>query len=111
VETPTDIKRFRKLTRETPGVKQLHYGIYNDPRDYENYIHGIKTSDSDHVNDCIYGRNLNGVNHFVNQIHEDKYIRNQREPLGQSIIRNYTFPDKVKEESFKFGVPTTGCKY
>jgi hypothetical protein len=91
-------------------VKQIHYGIYDDPKDYENYIHGVKTCESEHVNDCINGRNLNGVNHFVNQIKENKYTSSQREPLGQGIMRNYVFPDKVKEDSFKFGVPTSGCK-
>ena len=51
-----------------------------------------------------------GINHFINNIQENKYAKNQREPLGQSIIRNYKFPEKVKEEEFKFGIPTTGCK-
>ncbi len=70
----------------------------------------MKTAESDHVNDCIMGRNLMGINHFINNIQENKYAKNQREPLGQSIIRNYKFPEKVKEEEFKFGIPTTGCK-
>jgi hypothetical protein len=46
----------------------------------------------------------------MNNIQEDKYKRNQREPLGKSIIRNYAFPDVVKDDSFKFGVPTSGSK-
>jgi hypothetical protein len=53
---------------------------------------------------------MSGVNYFLNKIKEDKYARNQREPLGQSIIRNYKFPEVVKEDNFKFGIPTTGCK-
>lgn len=74
-------------------------------------LHGVKTLGSDHVNDCIKGNNLSGVNYFINNIHEQKYARNQREPLGKSIMRNYEFPEKVKEDNFKFGVPTTGCKF
>ena len=109
VETPQDIKRYRKLSKETPGVKQLHYGVYNDPKDHENLIHGVKTLDSDHVNDCIKGNNLNGVNYFLNEIKENKYSRLQREPLGKSIIRNYEFPEKVREDNFRFGAPNTGC--
>jgi hypothetical protein len=62
------------------------------------------------VTDCIKGRNLLGVNFFKNQISESKYLRNQKEPLGKSIVRNYQFPEKVLEENFKFGIPTTGCK-
>ena len=53
---------------------------------------------------------MNGVGYFINEIKENKYSRLQREPLGKSIIRNYEFPEKVKEDSFKFGVPTSGCK-
>lgn len=73
-------------------------------------MHGVKTSESDHVNQCIIGSNLSGINHFINNIHENKYARNQREPLGKSIIRNYKFPEKISEEEFRFGVPTNGCK-
>jgi hypothetical protein len=87
----------------------LHYGIYNDPKDHENYIHGVKTLESDHVTDCIKGNNLNGVNYFLNEIKENKYARLQREPLGKSIIRNYEFPEKVKEDTFRYGAPTSGC--
>jgi hypothetical protein len=91
-------------------VKQIHPGIYNDPKDFEDLIHGVKTAESDHVNQCIVGRNLTGIKNFINNIYENKYARNQREPLGKSIIRNYKIPEKVKEEDFRFGVPTTGCK-
>jgi hypothetical protein len=72
-------------------------------------IHGVKTAESDHTNECIVGNNLSGIKHFMNNIYENKYERNYREPLGKSIIRNYKFPDRLKEEEFRFGVPTTGC--
>ena len=88
----------------------MHPGVFNDPKDHEYLIHGVKTLGSDHVNDCIKNKNLNGINFFKNEINENKYHRNQREPLGQSIIRNYVFPEKCTNENFKFGMPTTGCK-
>jgi hypothetical protein len=50
------------------------------------------------------------VNYYLNEIKENKYSRMQREPLGKSIIRNYEFPEKVKEDNFRFGAPNTGCK-
>lgn len=109
--TPESIKKYRKSEKEIIGKKQLHYGIYNDDHSYENYIHGNKTKDSDHVNDCIKGNNLNGVNYFLNLIKEQKYASSRREPLGNSIQRNYIFPEVVKKEEFKFGVPTVGCKH
>jgi hypothetical protein len=109
--TPEHIKKYRRSIKEIPGVKQLHYGIYDDPKDADFLVHGTKTADSDHVTDCIKGRNLTGVKHYMNHIQEQKYARNQREPLGKSIMRNYEFPEKVKEDMFKFGVPTTGCNF
>lgn len=106
--TPEHIKKFRKSTREVPGVKQIHYGIYDIPKDYENIVHGVKTSASDHVTDCIKGKNHSGINHFQNQLKESKYHSLKREPLGHPIIRDYKFPEQVTDENFKFGLPTKG---
>ena len=32
----------------------------------------------------------------------------KKRPLDKSIIRNYKFPEQVKENNFRFGIPTTG---
>ena len=85
--------------------------MYDDPKIYDDMLHGDKTKNSDHVTDCIKGGNHSGVGYFLNSYKEEKYARNQREPLGKSIIRNYKFPDKVTETEFKFGIPTGGCKF
>jgi hypothetical protein len=103
--------KFSKTLREIPGKKQTHYGIFNDPKEYENNVHGLKTADSDHLKDCIYGTNLNGAKYFINKMKEQKYVRTQKEPLGKTLQRNYVFPEEVKKEVFKFGVPTQGGKY
>lgn len=109
--TPENIKKYRKSIREVPGIKQLHHGIYDDSKECEDMTHGVKTLASEHVNDCIKGGNLSGIKHFMNNINEQKYARNSREPLGKSIMRNYEFPEKVKEDKFKFGIPTIGSNY
>ena len=106
--TPDNIKKFRDSTKQRVGVKQLHYGIYDDPKDYENLVHVIKTLESDHVPDCIKGLNLDGNKYFMNQLNESNYASNKREPLGKSIVRNYNFPEEVKNPGFRFGVPTKG---
>ncbi len=106
----TQIK-FSKTSREVPGQKQIHYGIFNDPKDYENYVHGMKTAESDHLKDCIYGTNLNGAKYYINQMKEQKYVRTQKEPLGKKMQRNYVFPDETQQEEFKFGIPTQGGKF
>ncbi|MCQ2817698.1 MAG: hypothetical protein MJ252_10575 [archaeon] len=107
--TPEHIVKFRKATREVPGVKQLHYGYFNDPKDYENLIHGVKSAYSDHVPDCIKGRNYSGTKYFMNTLNENKfYASRKREPLGKGLIRDYIFPEEVKQEKFKFGIPTIG---
>ena len=107
---PDNQYKFSKTLREIPGQKQLHYGIYNDPRDHENLIHGQKTANSYHTSDCIYGTNLSGVKYFMNEMKEKQYVKSQKEPLGKTMQRNYLFPQEVKSNAFKFGVPTQGSK-
>ena len=107
-QTPDNIKKYRDSTRQRVGVKQLHPGIYDDPKDYENLVHGVKTLYSDHVPDCIKGANIDGNKFFMNQLAESHYASSKREPLGKSIVRNYKFPEAVKENNFRFGIPTTG---
>jgi len=106
--TPDNIKKYRNSIRQRVGIKQLHPGIYNDPRDYESLRHGISTKSSDHVPDVIKGLNLNDNNSFMNDLAESRYASKKREPLGKSIVRNYKFPEVVKSADFKFGVPTSG---
>ena len=87
----------------------MHYGVFDDPKDYEELVHGIPTSESDHVPDCIKGRNLSGTKYFINELKENNfYASTKREPLGKGIKRNYKFPDEVYKNSFKFGIPTIG---
>ena len=107
-QTPDEIKKYRESTRQRIGVKQLHPGIYDDPKDYEDLVHGVKTKDSDHVPDCIKGANIDGNKFFMNQLAESHYASSKREPLGKSIVRNYKFPEVVKNDDFRFGIPTTG---
>ena len=106
--TPDNIKKYRDSIRQRVGVKQIHPGIYDDPKDYENMVHGITSQSSDHVPDVIKGLNMDGNKYFMNQLAESNYASNKREPLGKSIVRNYNFPDTVKKDGFKFGLPSTG---
>lgn len=73
--------------------------------------HGSKTLASEHVTDCIKGGNLSGVSYFLNEIKEDQYSRNQREPLGNSIRRHYKYPNEVTKEDFKFGLAPVESKF
>jgi hypothetical protein len=106
--TPDNIKKYRDSLRQRVGVKQIHPGLYDDPRDYESLRHGITSKSSDHVPDVIKGLNLDGNKEFMNDLSESRYASNKREPLGKSIVRNYQFPEVVKSNDFKFGVPTSG---
>ena len=101
--TPDEIKKYRDSTRQRVGVKQLHYGIYDDPKDYEDLVHGVPTKSSLHVDDCIKGTNLSGNQIFMNQLKEDKfYASHKREPLGAGLQRDYIFPDQCSNPDFKF---------
>lgn len=106
-QTPDQLVKYRNTIKETPGVKQYHHEIYDDPKDY---VHGKKTQDSLHVPDIIKGENVNGNQLFMNQIKEKNYASSIKEPLGHSFKRNYELPDQVKDPKFQFGIPTTGCK-
>ena len=107
---PENQYKFSKILKEIPGQKQLHPGIFNDPKDHEKLIHGKKTAASEHTSDCIYGTNLNGVQYFANEMKEKQYKRCRREPLGKTMERNYLFPSETQSDGFKFGVPTRGSK-
>ena len=107
-KTPDHIKKYRDSTHQRVGVKQLHPGIYDDPKFYEDLTHGMKSKPSDHVPDCIKGANIDGNKFFMNQLAESHYASKKREPLGKSLVRDYIFPEEVKNENFKFGVPTKG---
>ena len=106
--TPESQAKYRNTRHLIPGIKQLHYGVYNDPKDYEDLVHGVPTQVSDPVPDCIKGNNLNGNKYFMNQIAESQYPSAKREPLGKSLMRNYIFPEEVKSDGFRFGIPTSG---
>ena len=107
-QTPDHIKKYRDSTHQRVGVKQLHPGIYDDPKFYEDLTHGMKSKPSDHVPDCIKGANIDGNKFFMNQLAESHYASKKREPLGKSLQRDYIFPEEVKNEQFKFGIPTKG---
>lgn len=73
--TPERIKKYRKSTREVPGVKQLHPGVYSDPKDHENMVHGVKSTASEHVENCVKDNSYNGVNGFLKAYNERNYVR------------------------------------
>ena len=106
--TPDHIKKYRDSTHQRVGVKQLHPGIYDDPKFYEDLTHGNPSKPSDHVPDCIKGANIDGNKFFMNQLAESHYASRKKEPLGKSLRRDYIFPEEVKNANFKFGVPTKG---
>jgi len=63
---------------------------------------------------------LSGLAERFNDIKEQKYASNIKEPLGQSYQRNYNWPTTVRpvtattttsnKENFAFGVPTIGSE-
>ena len=82
--TPDNIKKYRDSLRQRVGVRQLHPGIYDDPRDYENLVHGVSTKSSDHVPDVIKGQNMDGNKYFMNQLAESHYASSKSQKLSIS---------------------------
>lgn len=106
VQTPPEIKKFRKSFNEEPGAKQIHYGVADDPQPPQTFTYGKKTHASDHVHEVIKPNTLSGLTEFANKLKEDKYASAIREPLGQTLTRNYQMPGTVYDPNFKFGVET-----
>lgn len=104
--TPQELKKYRRVHTGEPGAKLIHFGRADDPLPPSNFVYGKKTHASDHVPEVIKANKEVGMAEFMNKVAEDRYASNIREPLGQSIMRNYKFPSVVHEDQFKFGVPT-----
>ena len=105
-QTPPHIQRYRKSSSDGPGVKQTHFGLVDVPLPPPSHIYGKKTYESDHVNEIIRQQNFQGFTEFSNEIKEQRYASARREPLGQTLTRNYAYPATVTQGDFKFGVPT-----
>jgi hypothetical protein len=58
------------------------------------------------VDQVIKAQNLKGLADKFNDIKENKYASNLREPLAQSYVRGYNWPQTTQTGEFKFGVPS-----
>jgi hypothetical protein len=60
----------------------------------------------------IKAQNLAGLADKFNDIKENKYASQMKEPLGQAYQRNYNWPDQKIENPtvYPFGVPTIGSE-
>ena len=87
----------------------MHPGLFDDqPRVPSALGFGKKMAGSDHVTDIMSSQNMQGLAARFNDIKEEKYASNMREPLAKGFQRNYNWPQPVSEnkENFAFGVPT-----
>ena len=58
----------------------------------QDHSYGRPAYPSDHVNEVIKAQNLAGLADKFNDVKESAYHSNKREPLGQSVTRNYLWP-------------------
>jgi len=47
---------------------------------------------------------LNGLKGYVRNLKESRYASNQKEPLAQTLNRNYKWPQQIQTDNFAFGV-------
>ena len=91
--TPEHLRKYRKSHQNQPGIKQIHPGLFNDaPNVPDNFAYGKKTYGSDHVNEVIKAQNLAGLADKFNDIKENKYASQLKEPLGVGYQRGYNWP-------------------
>jgi len=108
--TPEHIKRYRKSYKNAAGVTITHYGKVNDPLPPESFTYGMGTAGSEHVPHVLTDKKLGGVTGYMRELKEEKYARNQKEPLGQTLDRNYKWPEQAKQEEFRFGIASKGSE-
>jgi len=108
--TPEHIKKYRKSYKNATGQTITHYGKVNDVLPSADFTYGLQTAGSEHVPHVLTDNGLQGINGYKRALKEEAYARNQKEPLGQSLSRNYQYPDSVHGDEFRFGVPTKGSE-
>ena len=97
--TPPHLKKYRKSHQNQPGIKQIHYGVFDDrPKVPEDHSFGKKFQGSDHVNEVIKAQNLDGLAARFNDIKESKYASNIREPLFKGYERKYAWPEQIENQ-------------
>lgn len=101
--TPEKIKKYRKSFNDEPGMKQIHYGVVEDPLPAPTFIYGKKTYVSDHVNEIIGPNKSQSLAQYEKELKEKKYASSIKEPLGRGFERGYEYPQEVHKNGFKFG--------
>ena len=76
-------------------MKQVHYGIVDDPMPDQRFVYGKKTEVSDHVPGVIKYPPMSKLAEYNNDLNEAKYSSHKWEPLGISMPRNYIMPPEV----------------
>ena len=92
----------------------MHPGLFDDRQNVPaNFAYGRKMQGSDHVQEVIKtSAMVNGVGLAArfNDIKEQKYASNIREPLAKGFSRGYQWPVEAEKENFAFGYATVSCE-
>ena len=104
--TPEKIKKYRKSFNDEPGMKQIHYGILEDPLPPSTFSYGKKSHNSDHVHQIIGPNKSQSLAQYEKELRENKYASSIKEPLAKGFERGYTFPQQVYSNEFRFGQQT-----
>eukprot|EP00744_Colponema_vietnamica_P004533 GILI01006748.1.p1 GENE.GILI01006748.1~~GILI01006748.1.p1 ORF type:complete len:449 (+),score=65.06 GILI01006748.1:52-1347(+) len=108
--TPEHVKKYRKSFYSEPGMKIRHRGLVNDPAPDTNAVYGRKTGVGEHVSDVFAVQRASQLQEYLRQRKESIYQSTKREPLGKAFTRNYSLPEEVKSEDFKYGVKSNQCE-
>ena len=105
--TPPHLKKYRKSHQNQPGIKQIHPGLFDDQINFpSSHAFGKKYAGSDHVDQIIGPQNFKGLSSKFNEIKENKYASNIREPLFKGFERGYQWPETIEnKENHPFGYP------
>jgi hypothetical protein len=108
-DTPEHLRKYRKSHANEPGKIQRHWGMAEDaPKQPLSHSFGKTSHGSEHVDQVMQAQHLVGLADKFNQIKENQYASQKREPLGQSYSRGYQWPQQANDPEFRFGVGSSG---
>lgn len=105
VETPNNVKPFRRGHAMALGSSVKHYGTRNDERRDASIVYGAKNTKDGCVDDCLKpNSNADKMGSLAAEHAERRYLSNRKEPLGRVPDPSIPLPERLLRDGF--GVPT-----
>eukprot|EP01006_Ploeotia_vitrea_P042514 TRINITY_DN66631_c7_g7_i1.p1 TRINITY_DN66631_c7_g7~~TRINITY_DN66631_c7_g7_i1.p1 ORF type:complete len:396 (+),score=217.48 TRINITY_DN66631_c7_g7_i1:105-1292(+) len=102
-ETPPEQRKFRRLRQNEVGRRFIHPGLADIPVDQNKRYGKVEPRGADVQ--AVMSANAD-ESEWLTEQKEAVYKSRKRSPLGKTKLSGAELPDKVKDESFRFGATT-----